>query len=130
MTEAQQTTRKDAGALGRILSWVLKVLLALAFGGAAYLKLSGQPHMVEEFGKIGLGQGFRFVTGAIEAASAALLLSPRTAFVGALGLCGISAGALVAQLGPLHGDLVHVGVLGSLAVLTAWLGRPSFLRGR
>ena len=42
----------------------------------------------------------------------------------ALILLGICAGALVAQIGPLHGDLIHVFVLGALLALAAWLSRP------
>ena len=108
--------------------WALKGLLALAFLAAAFLKLSGNPHMVEEFGKIGFGQGFRYLTGVIEAAGVALLLWPRTALFGALTLLCICAGALIAQLGPLHGDIIHVFVLGALLALAAWISRPSVLR--
>ena len=111
------------------LVWALKIALALAFGAAALAKLSGQPMMVEEFAKIGLGQEFRFVTGAIELVSALWLLLPRTAFLGALGMMGICAGAFVAQTGPLHGDVIHVFVLGGLATLAAWLTRPVALGG-
>jgi len=114
--------------LGTILLWALKIFLALVFTAAAAAKLSGQPMMVAEFGKIGLGQGFRNLTAVIEIVSAGLLLWPRTAFVGALGLCGICAGAFAAQIGPLHGDLIHVVVLGGLAALAAWLSRSNFSR--
>lgn len=108
-----------------IVLWIVKVLLALAFAAAAFFKLSGQPMMVAEFDKIGLGQGFRYVTGLIELASAILIVVPRTAFYGALGLIGICLGAFVAQLGPLKGDIVHVLVLGGLAVFVAWFSRPA-----
>jgi uncharacterized membrane protein YphA (DoxX/SURF4 family) len=111
-----------------ILTWVLKIALALAFGAAALMKLSSQPHMVEEFDKIGFGPSFLYITGAIELSSALLLLWPRTAFLGALGLVGISLGAFIAQVGPLHGDLIHVYVLGSLALIAAWVTTPQFLR--
>ena len=104
--------------------WLLKGLLALAFLAAAWLKLSGNPKMVAEFGEIGFGQGFRYLTGAIEVIGVALLLWPRSAFLGAAVLLGICGGALIAQLGPLHGDIVHVLVLGGLLALTAWLSRP------
>jgi uncharacterized membrane protein YphA (DoxX/SURF4 family) len=113
------------GPWARAGVWALKGLLALAFVGAAYLKLSGNPKMVAEFGEIGFGQGFRYLTGAIEVIGAALLLWPRSAFAGAIVLLGICAGALVAQLGPLHGDVVHVLVLGGLLALAAWLSRPT-----
>ena len=107
----------------RIAIWALKGMVAIAFLVAGYLKLSGQPKMVAEFGEIGLGQGFRYLTGGIEVIAAALLLMPRTAFVGAIALLGICVGALIAQLGPLHGDIVHVFVLGGLVALVAWVNR-------
>jgi len=123
-------TSASAGAKpwARTGLWVLKGLLALAFLVAAFLKLSGNPKMVAEFGEIGLGQGFRYVTGAIEVIGAALMLWPRTAFFGALTLLGICAGAFIAQIGPLRGDLVHVFVLGGLLAVVAWLSRPASLR--
>jgi len=104
--------------------WILKGLLALAFLAAAAMKLTGQPKMVAEFGELGLGQGFRYLTGVIEVSGAALLLWPRTAFYGAVILLGICAGAFVAQVGPLHGDLIHVFVLGGFLALAAWVSRP------
>lgn len=119
-----------SGRWRTILTWVLKGFLALVFLAAAAAKLSGQPMMVAEFGKIGLGQGFRYVTGATEAAGAVLLLWPRSAFFGAIILIGICTGAFVAQVGPLRGDLIHVFGLGFLAALAAWLSRPRRLRGR
>jgi putative oxidoreductase len=112
-----------------ILTWVLKGFLGLAFLAAGAAKLSSHPMMVAEFGKVGLGQGFRYFTGATEVAGAALLLWPRSAFFGAIILLGVCTGAFVAQVGPLHGDLIHVFVLGFLAALAAWLSRPTRLRG-
>ncbi len=106
---------------------VLELLLALSFAAAAGLKLSGQPKMVSEFGLIGLGQGFRIVTGLVELAGALLLLLPRSRFYGAVILCGVCVGAFAAQIGPLHGDIVHVFVLGIPLLLLAWFSRPSWL---
>ena len=117
-------TRAASGRWPAIGGWVLKGLLALAFLAAATMKLTSQPHMVEEFGKLGLGQGFRYFTGALEVVAIALLLWPRASFFGALILLGVCGGAFIAQVGPLHGDLIHVFVLGGLAALAAWLARP------
>lgn len=114
--------------LARGLVWTLKIVLALVFAAAALAKLSSQPMMVDEFGKIGFGQGFRIITAIIELAGVGLLIWPRTAFIGAIVLFGICAGALVAQVGPLHGDVIHVIVLGALTGLAAWLCRPGSLR--
>ena len=128
MTDDHATTGHGTGRWAAVLVWVLKGLLALAFLAAAAAKLSSQPMMVAEFGKIGFGQGFRYVTGAIEVTGSVLLLWPRPAFFGALILLGVCSGAFLAQIGPLHGDLIHVFALGSLLLLAAWLTRPSWLR--
>jgi uncharacterized membrane protein YphA (DoxX/SURF4 family) len=104
---------------GNIGFWLLKGFMALAVIGAALLKLSGDPKMVTEFGEIGFGQGFRYLTGVIEVLGAILLLVPRAARLGALLLLGICVGALVAQIVVLHGDLIHVFVLGALLAVIA-----------
>jgi len=84
--------------------------------------------MVVEFGKIGLGQWFRYFTGATELVGVLLVLWPRTTVYGALVLLAVCVGAFVAQIGPLHGDIVHVLVLGGLLAVMAWISRPSGLR--
>jgi hypothetical protein len=63
------------------------------------------------------------VTGASEVTGSVLLLWPLSAFFGALILLGVCSGTFLAQIGPLHGDLIHVFVLGSLLLLVAWLSR-------
>lgn len=127
MSDAAVTTG-GTNRLATILIWVLKLALAAAFGSAGVMKLTAQPEMVEHFNVIGLGPYFIYVTGAIEVGSVLLLLLPPTAFIGALGLVGISLGAFIAQVGPLHGDLIHVYVLGALALIAAWVTTPSWLR--
>jgi putative oxidoreductase len=107
--------------------WALTGALAAIFLLAAGLKLSGNPKMVAEFGLLGFGQGFRIFTGVVEVAGALLLLWPRTALLGAGVLLAVCVGAFIAQVGPLHGDLVHVVVLAALLALAAWLRRPAWL---
>src|ERR1700676_1723173 len=51
-----------------ITLWTLSGLVALAFLGAGGAKLAGVPVMVEMFGKVGLGQWFRYFTGLLEVA--------------------------------------------------------------
>ncbi|HEV2363319.1 MAG TPA: DoxX family protein [Caulobacteraceae bacterium] len=111
-----------------IAAWVLKALLAVVFLFSAAEKLSGQPVTVAMFDKLGLGQWFRYVTGSLELVGALLLMWPKTSFWGALALLSVCIGAGAAQLGPLHGDIAHVIVLGLLVLLAAWIGRPPALK--
>ena len=107
--------------------WAFKVLVGLVFAAAGAVKIIGLPMMVAEFGVIGLGQWFRYFTGAVEIGGVILLLIPATSRFGALALLGVCVGALVAQLAVLHHDLVHVFVLMAAAGFLAWRG---FVRAR
>lgn len=49
----------------RAVDWGLRILIAIAFLGAASAKLAGVPAMVELFDHVGLGQGFRYITAAV-----------------------------------------------------------------
>lgn len=109
--------------ISSIALWGLRIIVALAFVAAALAKLLGQPMMVHEFGQLGLGQWFRYVTAVVELVSAGLMLNPSTGRLGAVGLFGVCVGALVAQAGVLHGDLVHVFVLMAASGVLAWTGR-------
>ena len=61
----------------------LRILLSIAFLGAGGAKLAGVDMMVMTFDQIGWGQGFRFLTGAIEVIGVALLWLPRRQVIGA-----------------------------------------------
>jgi putative oxidoreductase len=113
--------------------WTLQVLTAAAFLAAGFAKLSGQPMMVENFEKVGVGQWFRYLTGAIEIVSAVLLIIPRLSPVGAALLVCTMTGAVLAHLLVVGGSAVPALVLGCLAALIlwgrfatvkAWLGGP------
>jgi uncharacterized membrane protein YphA (DoxX/SURF4 family) len=62
----------------------LQILGAAVFFMAGLAKLSGDDHMVQVFDAIGIGQWFRYVTGAIEVSSSIMLLIPALSGVGAL----------------------------------------------
>ncbi len=113
--------------IGSIAHWALKGLVALAFLTFATFKLSGQPMMVQEFGVLGLGQGFRYVTGLTEVAGAILLLVPMTSRFGALVLLCVSVGACIAQATRLHGDVIHTIVLIAITGLLSWMAWRSRL---
>ncbi len=100
--------------------WVLKAIVGLAFLTFATFKLTSAPVMVQEFGEIGLGQGFRYVTGLIEAVGAILLVIPATSRFGSPLLLAVSVGALVTQAAILHGDIIHTIVLIAITGFLTW----------
>jgi len=55
-------------------SIALRILLMLVFVAAGGLKLAGVPKMVALFDQIGLGQGFRLLTGIVEVTGGIALL--------------------------------------------------------
>jgi putative oxidoreductase len=91
--------------------WVLQIASAAMFVFAGFLKLSGAPLMVQEFGVIGLGQWFRYLTGGIEVVSAVLLLIPSLAAYGAAALAITMVGAVATHLFVIGGSPVAAIVL-------------------
>ena len=71
----------------------LRILLSIAFVGAGGAKLAGFDMMVMTFEQIGWGQGFRYLTGAIEVIGVALLWLPRRQVIGAAVLGATMVGA-------------------------------------
>ncbi|MEV4257950.1 DoxX family protein [Spirillospora sp. NPDC049652] len=83
----------------RTILWGFQILLAaFLLIASAMPKFAGQKDAVETFAKIGIGQWFRYVTGAVEAAGAIGLLIPRLAGLAATGLIGLMIGAAVTQV--------------------------------
>jgi putative oxidoreductase len=122
-TPAHAPLRKGAN----IALWVVQILLALAFIGAASGKLLGKPEMVGLYETIGIGQWFRYVTGLLEVTGAILIVVPRTRFFGAALLSVIMVGATLTHLFILHNAPTAAAVLLVLAGVVAW-GRRGDLR--
>ena len=83
--------------------WILSILEAALFLSVGIPKLLSVPIMVTEFGKIGLGQWFRYLTGALEVIGAIGLLIPKYSGYAALLLCAIMVGAIITILKVLGG---------------------------
>jgi putative oxidoreductase len=83
--------------------------------------------MVNLFAAIGLGQWFRYVTGAIEISAAVALLIPSTAPFGAILLVATMFGATMANLFIVQSPVVPL-VLLLVAAAIAWT-RLNQLRG-
>lgn len=114
------TTTSTTSKPKNITLWVLQVLLALAFLGAGFGKLSGQPAMVDVFQQIGFGQWLRYLTGSIEVISAVLLLVPRFVGLGALLLVATMLGAVCTHLFLIGGTPVPALVLLILSAVVLW----------
>lgn len=97
--------------------WAVKALLAAAFAAAGGAKLAGMQPMVEVFDTIGVGQWFRYLTGAIELAGAAALLLPALAGFAALLLAATMIGATLAHLTLLPGSPLPAVILLALCLL-------------
>jgi len=110
-----------------ILIWVLRILVAGLFAFAGFMKLSGQPMMVEEFGVVGLGDWFRIFTGVVEILGAAAVLYPVTTAWGALLLLCVDAGAFIAQVTRIHQDWVHTIVIGAVIVALLYMTKATII---
>ena len=92
----------------------LRILLSIAFLGAGGAKLAGVEMMVMTFDQIGWGQGFRYLTGAIEVIGVVLLWLPRRQVIGAAVLGGAMVGAVLTHwfiLGPSAIPAIGLGLL-------------------
>jgi hypothetical protein len=117
LLDSKTARRAKVKAIGL---WTLQILTAAAFFMAGYSKLSGDPAMVGMFEKIGMGQGLRYLTGAIEVSSAVMLVVPGLDALGAFLLVGTMAGAVMTHLFVIGGTPLPALVLGSIAAFILW----------
>ena len=123
------TTRAEYAKAENIVLWILQILTAIAFLTAGLAKLCGNAKMIAFFANLGLGQWFRFVTGAIEFFSALMLIVPRSVPIGALLLIVTMLGAIAVHLFVIGGSpLVPIMLLAFNIVI--FLGRSCLLNKR
>ncbi len=76
---------------------ILSIILGVFFLITGWLKVSGHPHMIEEFDRFQYPHWLRILAGAIELVAAPLMLCsfwmPALAALGALLLCPVMVGA-------------------------------------
>lgn len=117
-TAAQPSSHPARGRAANVGLWALQIALAVAIGAAGAAKLAGAPEMVQLFDAVGIGQWFRYVTGALELLGALLLLVPAFAVRGALLLAAVMGGAVLAHLAVLHtSPAAPLSLLAGLAVV-------------
>ena len=105
------------------ICWTVQVLVAAAFLAAGGAKLVGAPSMVAVFDQVGIGQWFRYMTGAVEITGAVLILIPRAAILGAALLACTMAAAVFTHLAVIGGNPLPAAMLLGLNLLVLWLRR-------
>src|ERR1700694_5775113 len=74
-TISERTDRRQR--VRNIVGRILAILLGLEFLAAGCMKFIDNPVMVDMFNKVGLGQWFRYFTGALEIIGGVGILIPR-----------------------------------------------------
>lgn len=100
-----------------LISWVIQIAVAFILGHAGLAKLLGQAEPVAVFQNLGMEPTGRYIIGAIEFATALLLIIPPSIAWGAILGWGVMTGALIAHATKLGFD----GSTGWFA-LVVWLG--------
>jgi putative oxidoreductase len=115
----------EAAGRGRTVSiWVLRVVLGVTFLAIGAAKLTGAAQTVQLFAAIGWGQWFRYLTGLLDVAGAALLFAPRWTCYGALLLTCTVGSATMFYLVLLRHNPAAPLALTLLAATLAWVTRP------
>lgn len=105
-----------------LILWGLQVICALIFLFTGGLKMVGNRSMIYIFDMIGLGQWYRYLTGAIELAGSALIVTTTLSGFGALLLICVVLGAIIIHTFILH-DSPAVPILLLLMLLVVAWGR-------
>jgi ubiquinone/menaquinone biosynthesis C-methylase UbiE/uncharacterized membrane protein YphA (DoxX/SURF4 family) len=109
-----------------VASWLVRIMLALVFTGAALFKLSAASDAVQTFETLGVGQGARVLVGVAELLGAVGLLVPPLATPAALGLAGIMVGAVASHLLVLGPSAAPAFVCLVACLFVAWQERSAF----
>jgi putative oxidoreductase len=105
----------------KLTLWGLTIVAAGMFLLAGTLKLIGVEMEVQLFAAIGIGQWFRYLTGALEVAGAVALFVPALAPRAALLLAGVMTGATVTHLFIVGGSPIAAILLLAATLTIAWL---------
>jgi uncharacterized membrane protein YphA (DoxX/SURF4 family) len=129
MANPEHVSRRRSTAATAAL-WTLTILLALEFflaGGGKFA--GGGAGWSANFARWGLPHWLPPVVGLVEVGSALLLLIPRLAMLGALGLGVVMVGAMGTHV--THGEggrVVFCAILLVLSALVAWMRHAEFRR--
>ncbi len=114
-----------AARRSRLVDWSLRLILALVFLYQGLDKFGSRRLWIRVFSEIGVGQWFRYATGAVEIIGAILVMIRKATAVAVTLLACTMVGALLTQVaiigvGP---QTVLVGVLIALILAVGWRRR-------
>lgn len=99
--------------------WVLRIIAAGILLQTLFFKFSGAEESIYIFSTLGIEPYGRIGSGIAELVIAVLILIPKTTWIGALGGCGVMAGAVLSHLFVLGISVQHDGgLLFLLALIT------------
>ena len=107
----------------KYVTLIIRILITAAFVAAGSAKLIGAEMMVATFDAVGVGQWFRYVTGALEVGAAILLWIPGRQLIGAGLLVCTMIGAVLAHLFILGPSAMPALILGALSAYIAYTHR-------
>lgn len=118
-------TSKTFGNARLVATWILRVIVGLAFLGIGIEKLTGTMGTIPFFDAIGWGQWFRYVSGAMDTTGALLIFIPRWTSFGALIItCTVGLGTVLCFTKALFNPTFPL-VMTLLAATLVWLAwRP------
>jgi len=120
--ELKLVVEEPRGLIDVFTLWVPRIAVVLAFVFIGGTKFVGDPNgeWYKIFERIGWGQWFRYVTGAIQVAGALLMLTPWTLTVGAAMLACTMVGAAFVDIFVMHAAgfaLAPLALLGMVAAV-------------
>jgi uncharacterized membrane protein YphA (DoxX/SURF4 family) len=80
------------------ISWAAQIIAAIILGQTLFFKFTGAEESVALFTKLGAEPFGRYIAGTMELIAVILLLSSRTAWIGALLGIGVMSGAIISHL--------------------------------
>jgi uncharacterized membrane protein YphA (DoxX/SURF4 family) len=116
------------GRAGTTVSWVAQIVVAVILAQTLFFKFTGAPESRYIFSTLGMEPWGRYATGVAELVAVILILTPRTAVLGAVLAAGLMGGAIMSHLtklgievqgdgGLLFGLAVTVLVLSALVIV-------------
>ncbi|MDQ8205279.1 DoxX family protein [Pelagicoccus sp. SDUM812003] len=80
-----------------LISWILRIVVALILGPAVYFKFSSADAAIQNFTTLGMEPSGRYIVAMLELITVLLLLTPQGVVWGAILGWGVMSGALIAH---------------------------------